>query len=179
MGAKTWSVDRAGSALCFSARHLMISKVQGRFRDFSVTLALDEGDLEDSSVRVTVRLASVDTMDEARDENLRGPEFFDAERFPEATFVSTRVEGKGRRFRLFGDLSLHGVAKEVTLDVERKEATAVNQRFVARATLRRTEFGLRWSPALEAGGVLVGEKIDLEIELKAQLSSGESTDGPK
>ena len=168
----SWKIDASHTRAVFSVRHMMISNVHGQFHNVSGAVDFDEATPTRSSVDVQIDAASIDTNDERRDGHLKSPDFLDAGNFPYLTFKSTRVEGKGDNFKVTGTLALHGVSKEVTLDVERTGSGKDpwgNQRqgFAAKGSLNRKEFGLGWNQALEAGGVLVGEKIELEIEVQA------------
>lgn len=167
-----WDIDVSHSAIHFHVRHMVISKVHGRFARWSGSVELDEADLTRSSVEVRIDTASIDTQVADRDAHLRSADFLDAARYPELTFRSKRVEQTGGALRVIGDLSLHGVVREVTLEAEfagtGKDPWG-NERagFSARTSLDRREFGLVWNAALETGGVLVGEKVDIAIELEA------------
>lgn len=172
MTTQTWNIDPAHSSVHFSVRHMVIAKVRGSFGKFSGNLTLDGADLAQARLTAKVDVASIDTAEEKRDAHLKSADFFDVARFPEMTFTSTRVEGQGERFKVVGDLSLHGVTKPVTLEVERNGAGKDpwgNERvgFSAKGALNRTDYGLKWNQALEAGGVLVGEKVEIEIEVSA------------
>jgi polyisoprenoid-binding protein YceI len=172
MGTNRWDIDVGHSAIHFWARHMVISKVHGRFARWSGAIALDPQDLARSSVEVRIDAASIDTQVADRDAHLRSPDFLDVARHPEITFVSRRVENGGDGLRIVGELTLHGVTREVTLQAEfagtGKDPWG-NERagFSARATLDRRDYGLVWNAALETGGVLVGEKVELTIELEA------------
>jgi polyisoprenoid-binding protein YceI len=172
MALQNWNVDSTHSSVGFTVRHMVFTKVRGQFHTWSAELAVDEADLANSRVRVEIDVASIDTAEEKRDAHLRSADFFDAEQFPKMTFVSKRVSGKGERFQVLGDLTLHGVTREVTLEVTR-EGTGKdpwgNERvgFSASTQLNRTDYGLKWNQALETGGVLVGEKVDIAIEISA------------
>ncbi len=171
-----WDIDVAHSAIHFHVRHMVISKVHGRFARWTGSIQLDQQDLTRSSVEVTIAAASIDTQVADRDAHLRSADFLDVARYPEMTFRSRRVEKKGDALRIVGDLSLHGVVREVALEAEfagtGKDPWG-NERagFSARATLDRREFGLVWNAALETGGVLVGEKVEIAIELEAVKKS--------
>lgn len=168
MSTRTWSVDPSHSTVGFSVRHLMISKVRGRFSTF--TAALSESGGAFTGVTADIDVASIDTREEKRDAHLRSADFFDAEKNPKLSFASTKVESRGGdKYVVRGNLSMHGVTKEVALDVEllgRAKDPWGNERvaFQGKANVDRTEFGLNWNQALEAGGILVGEKIEIEIE---------------
>jgi polyisoprenoid-binding protein YceI len=167
-----WDIDVGHSAIHFWVRHMVISKVHGRFARWSGSIQLDEQDLGRSSVDVHIDASSIDTQVADRDAHLKSPDFLDVAKYPELTFRSKRIEKAGGGYRVVGDLSLHGVTREVTLDAEfagtGKDPWG-NQRagFSAKASLDRREFGLQWNAALETGGVLVGEKVEITIELEA------------
>jgi polyisoprenoid-binding protein YceI len=172
MATNSWDIDVGHSAIHFWARHMVISKVHGRFARWSGTLQLDEQDLTRSSVDVRIDAASIDTQVADRDVHLRSPDFLDVAKHPELAFRSRRIEKSGGGYRVVGDLTLRGVTREVTLEAEfagRAKDPWGNERagFSARAALDRREFGLVWNAALEAGGLLVGEKVEIAIELEA------------
>jgi polyisoprenoid-binding protein YceI len=174
MAAITYDIDPAHSSAHFSVRHMMISNVKGEFTKVSGTVVYDPENPGASKVDIKIEVASLHTRDEQRDAHLKSPDFLDAAKFPEITFVSKSVERSGDGEHLTkGDLTIHGVTREVTLDVEGPTAEVKdpwgNTRAGATATtkIRRKDFGLEWNVALETGGVLVGDevKIDLEVEL--------------
>ena len=164
----TWTLDASHSQVGFSVRHAGISKVRGHFSDVEGTLTVGET-LEESSLNVDVKIASIDTRNEGRDEHLRSADFFDAESFPTMTFTSLRATGAGEDWTLIGELSIKGVSHEVELEVEYNGVAtdpfgAHRAGFSATATISRKEWGLTWNAALETGGVLVSDKIKLELE---------------
>jgi polyisoprenoid-binding protein YceI len=167
-----WDIDVAHSAIHFHVRHMIISKVHGRFARWTGAVQLDPQDLTRSQVEVTIDAASIDTQVADRDTHLRSADFLDVANHPQLTFRSKRIEKAGQGYRVVGDLALHGVTKEVVLDAEfagtGKDPWG-NERagFSAKASLDRREFGLVWNAALETGGVLVGEKVEITIELEA------------
>lgn len=167
-----WQIDRAHSGIEFVVRHLMVSKVRGRFADFAGTIHVAEAP-EQSSVEVTIQAASIDTREPDRDAHLRSPDFFDAERFPVLTFRSTSLEpAGGERFRLHGDLTIRDVTRPVVLDAEFEGVGAdpwggVRAGFSATTEIDREDYGLTWNAALETGGVVVGKKVRIEIEVEA------------
>jgi len=170
--ATTWNIDTSHSSIHFSVRHMMIAKVRGAFNAWSGSIAFDDANVSASKIQGEIDVASIDTAEPKRDGHLKSPDFFDAEKFPKITFASKKLEGSADKFKVVGDLTLHGVTKEVSFDVAREGAGKDpwgNQRvaFSARGSLNRTDFGLKWNQALEAGGVLVGEKVDFEIEISA------------
>lgn len=169
--AGTWDIDPAHSTVEFSVRHMMFSKVKGRFTGFrgAVTVADDPAQ---SSVEAVIDVASVDTGDEKRDAHLRGPDFLDTERYPEMTFVSRAVRQDRDRHLVVGDLSLHGVTRPVELEltlngVGTDPFGGTRAAFSATTELSRKEFGLEWNVALETGGVLVGDKVQVSLEIQA------------
>jgi polyisoprenoid-binding protein YceI len=171
-GAGTYVLDQGHTTIEFVGRHLMITKVRGRFTDFDGTIVI--GDFpEQSSVEVNINAASVDTSDEKRDGHLRSPDFLDVERYPTITFRSVKVDVNGDgTANVTGDLTVKDVTRPVTLDVEFDGAQADpwgGQRlgFSAHTEIDREEWGLTWNVALETGGVLVGRKIRLEFNVEA------------
>jgi polyisoprenoid-binding protein YceI len=169
---RTWNIDLAHSSVNFSVRHMVISKVRGRFTKFSGKLELNEQDLTRSTVDVRIEASSIETGVADRDAHLRSPDFFDVERFPELAFTSKRVERiADDQYRVVGDLTIHGVTREVPLEVEvggTKKDPWGNERigFTARARIERKDFGLVWNAALETGGVVVGERVDIDIDVE-------------
>ncbi len=172
-GTKSWNVDLTHSSVGFSVRHMVISKVRGRFAKWSGAVALDENDLTKSSVDVHIETASIDTGVADRDGHLKSADFLDVEKFPEITFKSKRVEKlSDTHLRVTGDLAVHGVTKEVPLEVElggvgKDPWGNTRAGFTAKTHIDRKEFGLSWNQVLEAGGLLVGERIDIDIEVEA------------
>jgi len=169
----TWNVDPAHSSVGFVARHLMISKVRGRFTDFSGTLEIAPDPLQ-STVQATVDLASVTTGDDSRDAHLRSPDFFDVEGdgAPTMAFVSTGVKEDDGEYLLFGDLTVKGVTRQVEFALEFDGVNAdpwggTRAGFSAATEINRKDFGLGFNMALETGGVLVGEKIKVELDIQA------------
>lgn len=166
----TWQLDPTHSEIGFSVRHMMVSKVRGRFNEHDVTVHLDPDQPERSRVDATIKTASLTTGDDGRDTHLRSADFFDVERYPEITFRTQRVEPKGDdKFRLEGELTIRDVTHTVVLDGEYSGPAKDpwgNQRvgFSLTGEVDREEFGLTWNQALETGGVLVGQKVKLNIE---------------
>ncbi len=168
----TWNVDAGHSSIVFSIRHLLIAKVRGRFSRFGGVLDLDDADLTKSKVSIEVETASIDTALEQRDTHLKSADFFDVAQFPKATFTSKGITKNGDEYDVHGELSLHGVTREVVLKAT-FGGTATDARgrvrvaFEAKTTIDRGVFGLKWNQALEAGGVAIGPKAELEIDLQA------------
>ncbi|MFO0551482.1 MAG: YceI family protein [Polyangiaceae bacterium] len=172
MSTQGWTLDAAHSGIHFSVRHMVISKVRGRFSKFEGSFSLDDKDLSQSSVQVKIDAASIDTGIADRDAHLKSADFLDAEKFPTLDFVSKKIEKvSSDEYRLIGDLTIRGTTKEVPVTVEfggfGKDPWG-NERagFTAKAQVDRREFGLQWNQVLEAGGVLVGERVDIDIELE-------------
>jgi len=166
-----WVIDPAHSKATFSAKYVMINTVRGQFNVLNGQVHIDEEHPENSWVEAEVDAASIDTQNEMRDGHLKSPDFLDVEKYPTLHFKSTRVEHvKDEEYRVTGNLTIHGVTKEVTLDAEYSgQATDPygNKRagLNATGTINRKDWGLNWNMALEAGGVLVGDKIKIEIDL--------------
>ncbi len=165
-----YEIDPNHSTVEFAAKHMMITTVRGRFKKFSGTLHIDEQNPANSQVDVTIDASSIDTGAEARDNHLRSADFFDVAKYPTITFKSTRVEALGgEKYRVTGDLTIHGVTRPQTLEVEREGSIKdmqgkQRQSFSATGKLSRKDFGLEWNVALESGGWLVGDEIKLDIE---------------
>ena len=173
MPASTWNIDPSHSAIAFSVRHMVVSKTRGRFLKWSGQIRFDPDEPAASSVEVTIDPASLDTAEPQRDAHLRSADFFDVEKFPTASFRSTKVEGlAGDRYRITGNLTLHGVTKAVVLDATYEGSGkdpwgGERAGFVASTSIDRRDFGLEWNKALETGGLLVGEKVELTLEVEA------------
>ena len=170
MTTTTWKTDPTHTDVQFSAKHMMVTTVRGKFTDVEGTLILDEAHPAASSGSFTVKAASLNTGVEQRDGHLRSGDFFDAERYPEITFVSTAVEAKrGSDYAVTGDLTIRDVTSPVTFDVEflghYQGFQGRRAGFHATTKLNREAFGLTWNVALESGGWLVGKEIKLEIDL--------------
>jgi polyisoprenoid-binding protein YceI len=180
-----WNIDASHSSLQFSVRHMVITKVRGAFKSYTGSLELDEAkDLELAKVDVVIDAASIDTSEAKRDEHLRGSDFLDVATYPTLRFQSRGIERKGQRYQVQGDLSIHGVTRPVVLDAEfqgqgKDPWGGQRAAFNARTSVNREDFGLTWNQVLEAGGVLVGTKIDIEIEIQAvkAAQTGASLEG--
>jgi polyisoprenoid-binding protein YceI len=173
MTTNSWQIDATHSGINFSIRHMVVSKVRGRFAKYAGAIRVDEDDITRSVVQATIDAASIDTGTPQRDAHLRSADFFDVEQFPELRFRSTRIERiEADRYRVTGELTIRDVSREVSLDVEyggRAKDPWGNERvgFVAKTALDRKEFGLGWNQVLEAGGVLVGDRVEIELEVQA------------
>ena len=171
--ADTWSLDKAHSSVGFSVRHLVISKTTGKFDDFTGTIVFDGKNFAAASVELTVQMASVDTDDEKRDEHLRSADFFETEKFPTMDFKSKKVtKGEGDAFTITGDLTIKGVTKEVTFDCQFPGVVNdpwgnTKAGFSAMTQINRQDFGVTWSKSLDGGGLVVGDDVDVMIEVEA------------
>ena len=169
----TWPLDASHTSASFTVRHAGISKARGQFEDVSGALTVGEN-ADDLRFEATLQTASITTNNEDRDNHLRSADFFDAETYPELTFVSTKLEGS----TLTGDLTIRGTTKSIALDFTYEGAATdpfgiYRAGFTAETKISRKEFGLTWNAALEAGGVLVGDdvKISIEAEFTAPASA--------
>lgn len=173
-----WTLDAAHSHAGFSVRHLMVSNVRGEFQKLSGTVRFDAARPEATKIEVTIDVASVNTREPKRDDHLRSADFFDVANHPSITFVSRSVRRKDEGFAVTGDLTIHGVTREVVLDVdeltpEQKDPWG-GTRIGASATTRikRSDFGMTWNAALEAGGVLVADEVKIYLEVELLEAAG-------
>ena len=167
----TWQIDPAHSAAQFAVKHLAISTVRGAFTSVKGTVQFDDKDITKSAVDVTIDVNSVDTRQPDRDKDLRSDHFFDAEHFPTITFKSRRVEQlSAGKLKITGDLTIHGITKEVVLDVDGPTAPVKdpwgNQRMAINATtkINRQDFGVKWNATMDNGGVVVGDEVSITID---------------
>ncbi len=175
----TYAIDPTHSRIGFVARHAMVTKVRGSFNQFEGAGYFDAEDPSKSRLSLTIQAASIDTRNADRDAHLRSGDFFDMDQYPEITFASTSVDQAGPdRYSVTGDLTIKGVTRPVTVEFEYTGAATDpfgNDRigFEGSTTVNRKDWGVNWNAALEAGGVLVSEKVTLEFEVSAIRSSGE------
>ena len=167
-----YTIDASHTRIGFSARHAMVTKVRGHFDEFEGSAHVDTDNPAASSVTVTINAASVTTGNEQRDGHLKTPDFFDVENYPQITFVSTNVERDGSEWAITGDLTINGVTKSVTVPFEETGSAKDpfgNTRvgFEGGVTLDRTDWNLKFNATLETGGVLVSEKVKLELDISA------------
>ncbi len=172
MATHDWDFDLTHSSIGFHVRHLMVSKVHGRFHTWTGKLALDEADLTKSHIEVAIDATSVDTKEDKRDAHLRSPDFLDVEKFPTITFKSTAITRDGDDYQMTGDLTIHGVTRQVVLAVEGGQQVkdpwgGTRTGFSAKTAISRKDFGLTWNLALEAGGFVVGDKLEIALEIEA------------
>jgi polyisoprenoid-binding protein YceI len=173
--AGRWAIDTAHSQIQFVARHMMISRVRGSFREFSGGVVIGE-DPTRSTLEVAIKAASIDTGDPNRDEHLRGPDFLDVERHPEIRYVSTSVRPDGDKWAVAGALSIKAVTREVTLAVEFCGAqpdpwSNLRAGFLATTEIDREDFDITWNQMLESGGFLVGKGVRIEIDAETVLDA--------
>ncbi|MBI3245855.1 MAG: YceI family protein [Deltaproteobacteria bacterium] len=171
--AAVWELDPAHSSAQFAIRHLMVSTVRGEFTKFTGTFMLDDKDLAKSTLEASIDVASINTRITKRDDDLKSPNFFDVAKYPTMTFKSKKVEAAGEgKFRVTGDLTMHGVTKEVVLDVSGSTKAIKDpmgkMRLGGSATtkINRKDFGLTYNKILETGGMLVGEDVDITIDVE-------------
>jgi polyisoprenoid-binding protein YceI len=168
----TWAADPLHSRIGFAVRHLMINDVHGSFNDFSGTVVVNEKDFTKSSVDFTAKVASIDTNVPQRDAHLKSPDFFDAEKYPEITFKSTRVERAGDRFRATGTFTMHGVSKQISFPFE-AHGPVVDGFGYTRASvkanleLNRQDYGVKWNQVLDKGGLAVSNIVRVNLDLEA------------
>ncbi len=169
----TWKIDPAHSSAQFVVRHMMITNVRGGFSGMQGTVVYDPDDLSSSSIDVTIDAKTLSTGDATRDTHVKSPDFLDVEKYPTITFKSKKITKDGDGLKVTGDLTIHGVTKEVVLNVEgpteEQKDPWGNIRVGASATtkIKRSDFGLTWNAALETGGIMLGD--DLKIELDVSL----------
>jgi polyisoprenoid-binding protein YceI len=168
--ASTWEIDSAHASANFSVRHLMVSNVKGTMGKVTGKVELDDGDITKSTVDVTIDVKGINTKEPKRDDHLRSKDFFDVEKFPNITFKSTKVEKAGDKLKVTGDLTIRGTTKPVTLEamvtneVKNPFTKATTRGVTATAKINRKDFGLTWNVALEAGGVMVGEEVEISVD---------------
>jgi polyisoprenoid-binding protein YceI len=169
--AKRWQIDATHSSVGFSVRHMMITNVKGEFEKFEGEVSYDPTQPQATKVSASIDVSSITTREEKRDAHLRSADFFDAEQFPKITFQSRRTSRKGSTLEVEGKLSIHGTTRDVTLTVsdltEEHADPWGNLRIGASAKtkVKRSDFGMQWNGAIEAGGVLVGDEVTIQIEL--------------
>ncbi|WP_129632275.1 YceI family protein [Candidatus Oscillochloris fontis] len=174
----SWTIDTAHSQVAFSVRHLMIARTRGRFNQFQGTVNFDEQNPANSSVDVTIDTASINTMNDQRDTHLKSNDFLDVATFPTMTFVSKRIEVlSSNRGKIIGDLTIRGVTREIVLPTEYNGQSkspwgATSAGFSAEIRINRKDWGLEWNVALETGGILVGDDIDISIDIEIIKNEG-------
>lgn len=168
--AGTYQIDQDHSQVAFQIRHL-VSKVKGHFTEFEGTFSIDDKKIANSKFSAKIKVARINTNNEKRDNHLKGPDFFDVDQFPIITFESTKVSGSSKNMMIEGNLTMHGVTRPVTLKTK-NNGTATdpwgNERIGLTATgkINRKDFGINWNKALDKGGVMLGEEVDIELEIE-------------
>jgi len=169
----SYEIDPSHSSASFKVRHLMVSNVRGELGAVTGRVVIDEADLSRSSVEATIDARGINTRDEKRDAHLRSPDFLDVEKYPTVTFRSKRVEaGKGGHLRVTGDLTIRGITREATLDVEPlspevRDPWGNNKRGVSATTrIDRKDFEVSWNAALDGGGLVVGDEVAITLEVE-------------
>jgi polyisoprenoid-binding protein YceI len=169
----TWQIDPAHTAAGFAVKHLMISTVRGQFKGVTGAVVWDDQDVSKSAIDVTIDATTVDTSEPMRDKDLKSEKFFDVAKYPTITFKSKKIENvSAGKLKVTGDLTIHGVTKEVVLDVE-GPSNAVkdpwgNTRIAASATTKvnRQDYGVKWNASIDGGGVVVGDDVNITIDLE-------------
>jgi len=173
MRTDRWEIDSSHSSVHFSVRHLVIAKVRGSFTRWSGTVHVPDGDFQKATVALTIDASSIDTGVADRDAHLRSADFFDVAQYPELRFVATRVQPRsGADIDVVGDLTIKGITREVVLHVEQHGQAKdpwgnLRTAFTAKTSIDRQDFGLTWSQVLETGGVMVGDRVEIEAEIEA------------
>lgn len=172
----TWTVDQAHSTVDFKVRHFF-TQVPGHFDDFTGTIHFDPETVSNSSVEFTVQAGSIDTNNDQRDQHLRSPDFFNVEKFPTLSFESTSVSGSGSDLQVTGDLTIHGVTKEVTIPVSflgsMETPMGTKAGFSTEFTIDRKEYGITWNRALDQGGAILGDEVTIGINVEANKKAME------
>ncbi len=174
--AEKWDIDIPHSSVGFSVRHMVVTKTHGKFNDFTGYIDFDGKNVEKGSVEITAQIASIDTDNKKRDDHLRNPDFFDAEKFPTMIFKSKKViKSSGSEFKLVGDLTIKGVTKEMTFDCEfngviNDPMGNTHAGFSAVVKINRQDFNVKWSKKLDAGGLVVGDEVKISLEIEAVKS---------
>ncbi len=172
-----WTLDAAHSSVGFSVSHLVISETEGKFKSFDGSITSSSDDFEDAKITFTIDVNSINTDNEKRDAHLKSEEFFDAEKYPEMKFVSKSFKKKsGKKYVLVGDFTMKGVTKEVELDVKFNGVVKdpwgnTKAGFKVSGELNRFDYGLKWSATTEAGGLVVGKEVELEINIELTKKS--------
>lgn len=171
LAADKYAIDPVHCHIGFSVKHLVINNIKGRFNDYTGAIVYDEQDITKSSVEITIKTASINTDFKFRDDHLRAPDFFDAVKYPEITFKSTRIEKRGAAYAAVGIFTLHGVAKEIMLPfkVNGKSNFQGETHLGVEATIviDRRDFGMTWNATLESGGLVVGNEVTIELNIEA------------
>lgn len=174
-----WKADKVHSRVNFSVTHMLVSEVTGTFKDFDVTLITSKEDFSDAKINAMIKIASVSTDNEGRDNHLKSDDFFNAEKFPEMKFNSTKIEKTGSNtFKITGNLTIRDITKPVVLDTKYNGQVTdprgnTKAGFKATTTIDRFEFGTKWNKAIEAGNLVVGKNVDITLLLELNKQSPE------
>ncbi len=173
VSAAPWSIDAEHSSVGFKIRHMMVSNVKGDFTKFSGNVDIDDKDLSKTKVDAVIETASINTNVAKRDEHLKSPDFFDVVKYPTMTFVSKKVKKEGgNKLKIYGQLTMHGVTREVVLDVQGLDKSFkdpwgnIKRGASATTKINRKDFGLVWNKAMETGGVMVGDEVNIALEIE-------------
>jgi polyisoprenoid-binding protein YceI len=171
LGAAQYKIDAAHSDVSFSVKHMMVSKTTGKFTEFEGTFSYDEKNPSAAQAEAVIQAASINTANADRDKHLKGEDFFDVKQFPTLTFKSSKVKMDGNKGKLYGMLTMHGVTKPVTLDLEfggvaKDPWGNIRAGFEAKGRLNRKDYGIVWNKTLDNGGLAVGEDVDLTIRIE-------------
>ena len=175
-----WTFDHAHSKIGFGVTHLIISEVEGNFKDFEGEVVAKDDDFQGADVWFTVNTKSIDTDNEQRDNHLRSDDFFNAEKYPEMTFKSKSFKKvSDKKYELVGDLTIRGITKEVTLDVKHNGTVVdpwgnTKAGFEVTGEINRFDYGLKWNALMEAGGAVVGKTVDLNIDIELTKTKNEA-----
>lgn len=170
INAETWKFDKSHTTVGFEVSHMVITSVDGKFKEYDGTVTTDGDNWENAQIEFTAQVNSIDTDNEDRDKHLKSDDFFAAEQFPEMTFVSKSMKKVGdNKYKLTGDLTIRGITKEVTLDVEHNGTVTdpwgnVRAGFSIEGEINRFDYGLKWNNTLDTGGLVVGESVEIDIE---------------
>jgi polyisoprenoid-binding protein YceI len=173
MRTDRWEIDSSHSSVHFAVRHLVIARVRGTFARWTGTVQAPGGDFSKATIDVTIDASSIDTGVAQRDTHLKSPDFFDVEKYPELHFVGKRVQPRsGKDVDVIGDLTIRGITREVVLHVEQHGQAKdpwgnVRAAFTAKTAIDRKDFGLTWNQLLESGGVVVGDRVEIDAEIEA------------
>src|SRR5258708_6716978 len=170
--AAEYTIDSAHSSAVFSVRHMMVSNVKGQFSKMTGKVSYDPKHVATTKVEATIEVASIDTREPKRDAHLKSSDFFDLEKFPTMSFRSTKAWKEGDRIKLAGDLTIHGVTKAVTFDLETpspevKMPDGARTGASATAVISRKDFGLTWNKLIESGGAVVGDTVSITLDIEA------------
>ncbi len=172
-----WTLDRAHSSIGFSVRHMVISEVTGNFKDFDITFSSSKGDYSDATVIASIKVASINTDNERRDGHLKTDDFFNAEKFPLITFKSTSFEKVGdNKYKITGDLTIRDVTKKVTFDAVYNGSIkapwgAIVSSWKATLAVNRFDYGLKWNKAIDTGGLIAGDTVNITLNLELNKPS--------